>query len=56
MLEASLPLWEAEILGRSDLASWVQTQDVLLRMGFLDAPLDDLEAAFSNDFVLANQP
>ena len=56
VLEASLPLWDADTLGLSDLASWTQTEDILLRMGFLDAPLDDLQAAFSNAFVLANQP
>ena len=51
VLEASLPLWEAEQLGFTDPASWTQTQDVLLAMGLLDTPIADLEAAYSNQFV-----
>jgi NitT/TauT family transport system substrate-binding protein len=56
VLEASLEMWQADQLGITDGASWEQTQDVLLQMGFLDAPVSDLEAAYSNDFVLAEQP
>ena len=56
VLEASLPLWQAETLGLTDAASWQLTQDVLLQIGFLDAPLDDLEAAYSNDFISEVQP
>ncbi len=52
VLEASLPLWDAETLGITEADSWVQTQDVLLQMGFLDVPLDDLNVAFTNEFVL----
>ncbi len=55
VLEASLPLWESEDPGVTELSSWEETQQVLLSMGFLDAPLDDLQAAFNNDFVLAIQ-
>ena len=51
VLEASLPLWEAEEPGVSELGSWQKTQEALLAIGFLDGPLDDLEAAFSNEFV-----
>jgi NitT/TauT family transport system substrate-binding protein len=51
VLEASLPLWEAEEPGLSDLASWQKTEEALLAIGFLDGPLADLEAAFSNEFV-----
>lgn len=56
VLEASLPLWEGDPLGYTEPASWAQTQDVLLQIGFLDAPLDDLDAAYTNEFVLAAQP
>lgn len=56
VLEASLPLWQAETLGLSEVASWQNTQDVLLQAGLLDAPLPDLEQAFSNAFILAAQP
>ncbi len=51
VLEASLPLWQAETLGITEPDSWMQTQDVLLQMGFLDAPLADLDAAYTNKFV-----
>ena len=56
VLNASLPLWEAETLGITDPASWEQTEAVLLQMGLLDAPVDNLEAAYTNRFVLENQP
>jgi NitT/TauT family transport system substrate-binding protein len=51
VLEASLPLWEASQLGYTDADSWAQTQTVLLNMGQMDAPLADLSAAYSNDFL-----
>lgn len=56
VLQASLPLWQADVLGLSELNSWQNNQDVLLQAGLLDAPLPDLTAAFSNAFVLAAQP
>jgi NitT/TauT family transport system substrate-binding protein len=51
VLQATLPMWQAEPLGLSDPAAWENTQRVLLEMGFLDAPLADLDAAFTNQFV-----
>lgn len=51
VLEATLPLWQSEQMGLSDLAAWQNTQDVLLEMGFLDEPLADLTAVFDNQFV-----
>ena len=51
VLEASLPLWKAEQLGRTDPAAWQQTQDILLQMGLLDAPLADLDSLYTNEFV-----
>lgn len=51
VLEASLPLWDGAQLGITTADSWEQTQSVLLDIGFLDAPLDDLSAAYTNDFV-----
>jgi NitT/TauT family transport system substrate-binding protein len=56
VLEASLDLWRADVLGVSDLASWQGTQAALLAINFLDKELNDLESAFTNEFVLAVQP
>ena len=56
VLEASLPLWEAPVLGVTDPESWQRTEDVLLEAGLLDAPLDNLDAAYTNQFVRDNQP
>jgi len=52
VLEASLDLWRADVLGVSDLASWQRTQATLLAINFLDEELDDLESVFTNEFVL----
>jgi NitT/TauT family transport system substrate-binding protein len=56
VLEASLDLWQADTLGLTDAASWTTTQDVLLEAGLLDGPVENLEAAYTNDFVLKAQP
>jgi NitT/TauT family transport system substrate-binding protein len=55
VLEASLKLWQAETLGLSEGESWQRTQEVLLSLGFLDWPLDNLDVAYTNQFVLAVQ-
>lgn len=55
VLEASLPLWQANTLGLSDAVAWQNTQDILRQAGLMDAPLADLTAVFSNEFVLANE-
>lgn len=51
VLDASLALWEADQLGHTDPASWERTQQLLLEMGLLDEPLEDLPAAYTNEFV-----
>lgn len=56
VLEASLALWQADVLGRTDLSSWQKTQSALLAIDFLDQELDDLEQVFTNDFVFEVQP
>lgn len=56
VLEASLDMWRADTLGQTDAASWEQTQDVLLQMGFLDAPLENLDSIYTNEFILEAQP
>lgn len=56
VLDASLPLWQAETLGLTSADSWMRTQDVLLRAGQLDTAVADLAAAYDNQFVLDFQP
>ena len=51
VLTASLDLWQADTLGLTDAQSWQNTHDVLLRAGLLDAPVPDLDAAYTNRFV-----
>ena len=56
VLDASISMWEADMLGQTDADSWQKTQDVLLQMGFLDGPVEDLESAFTNDVIEKVQP
>ena len=56
VLDASLALWRAEPLGRADPAAWQETHDLLLSMGLLDAPLDNIDALYTNEFVERAQP
>lgn len=51
VLDASLPLWQSDNIGYTDPASWDQTHEILLSIGFLDAPLANLESAYTNQFV-----
>jgi NitT/TauT family transport system substrate-binding protein len=51
VLEASLPLWQSDTPGRTSAEAWQQTQDALLQIQFLDAPVANLEAAYTNHFV-----
>lgn len=53
VLEASLPMWQADVIGYSDPAAWENTQQILLSLELLDAPLADLEAAYTNAFIPA---
>ena len=56
VLDASLPLWSADMLGETDAGSWTETQAVLLSMGFLDEPVATLDEAYTNTFIEAGQP
>jgi len=56
VLLASIDLWRTETLGLTDAASWQQTQTILLEAGMLDAPLDNLDAAFTNEFITEPLP
>jgi NitT/TauT family transport system substrate-binding protein len=51
VLQASLPLWDAEQLGYTDPVSWESTQAILLQIGLLDAPLEDLSQLYTNEFL-----
>jgi len=50
VLAASIEFWKAEQLGFSDPQAWLNTQQVLLDIGFLTEPVDTTRA-FSNQFL-----
>ncbi len=50
VLLASIPLWNAERLGFSDLESWENMQDTLLTLGLLDEPVN-LDAIYTNEYL-----
>lgn len=52
VLEASIEIWQADVLGYTDPRSWDKTQEILLQMGLLDAPVENLEQAYTNEFIL----
>lgn len=56
VLEASLAMWDAETLGYTEAATWDRTQEILLAMGLLDEPVEDLQAAYTNEFIEQVQP
>lgn len=51
VLANSIELWESEDLGMTDPQRWLNTQEVMLEIGFIQSPLDDLEAAYTNEFL-----
>lgn len=51
VLAASIEVWQSDVPGVSDPAAWTQTHELLQEMGLLDAPLPELEKAYSNAFV-----
>lgn len=51
VLLATIHLWDAEILGYTDLASWETMRDTLVSMNILDDAQAKLEAAFTNRFI-----
>jgi len=50
VLEASLPYWQGDPLGRSDPAAWQETETVMREAGLLQAAVDPTEA-FTNDLL-----
>jgi NitT/TauT family transport system substrate-binding protein len=51
VLNETISFWDADRLGVTDPVSWAVTQDTLISMGLLSAPLDDLDAAYTNAFL-----
>ena len=47
----TIELWDADVLGYSELASWQAMRDTLESMGFLDKGGGKLQDAFTNQFV-----
>ncbi len=50
VLDETIKLWQAPVLGRSDPVAWDQTQQVLIDMGLLKAKIPD-DQLFTNQFV-----
>ncbi len=46
----TIDLWDADVLGITELSSWEVTQETLTTIGFVAEPID-LQAAFTNHFV-----
>jgi len=51
VLDNSIALWESDMIGTTDPARWENMQEILLEIGMMAEPLDDLEAAYTNEFV-----
>lgn len=51
VLANSIEIWRSDDLGRTSLERWQQTQAILLEIGLLEAPLDDLSACFDMSFL-----
>ena len=47
----SVELWRSDHLGMTNLEAWELTQQILVSAGLMDEALEDLESAFSNDFL-----
>ncbi len=51
VLKNTVALWLSENLGATDPERWETTQEVMLEIGFINEPLDDLEAAYTLEFL-----
>jgi NitT/TauT family transport system substrate-binding protein len=51
VLLETIRLWDGDAIGSTELEAWENTQETLLMMGFITAPLDNLIAAFTNEFL-----
>lgn len=54
VLLTTTDLWDAEVLGYSELVSWENMRDTLISMGMFEDVDADLESAFTNQFVESN--
>jgi hypothetical protein len=50
VLEATLPYWQGDPLGASDLAAWQKTVEVMSEAGLLSGSVE-AEKAFTNDYL-----
>lgn len=51
VLVETISFWDADRLGYADPSAWAITQDTLLAMDLINAPLDDIDSAFTNAFL-----
>jgi NitT/TauT family transport system substrate-binding protein len=51
VLAASIELWRSDNPGQTTEEAWLATQDILLSLGLIDEALDDLGAAYTNEFL-----
>ncbi len=51
VLQNSTELWRSDEIGMTNPASWELTQSILVETGLLAAPLEDLTAAYTVEFV-----
>jgi NitT/TauT family transport system substrate-binding protein len=47
----SVELWQADIIGQTDPDAWEATQAILLDADLLRGEIDDLDAAYTNEFI-----
>ncbi|MDJ0755108.1 MAG: ABC transporter substrate-binding protein [Ardenticatenaceae bacterium] len=51
VLDASIEMWNADVIGETDPESWLTTETTLISMGFLTGPVDDLDQAYTNEYL-----
>lgn len=51
VLQNSLDLWRSDHPGMTNPDAWVNTQSILIESDLLDAPLEDLSAAYTMEFL-----
>jgi len=51
VLTNSVELWRSDTLGQTNPEAWEVTQNILLEIGLLDKPLEDLSGCYSLEFL-----